>query len=273
MSASTRTTRRAADGTELLVRSWEPAGPSRGTVVLVHGLAEHSGRYGHVGTHLAEQGLAVTAPDLRGFGGSQGPRAFVHSFDQYLADLDPLIEEATATDLPVILMGQSMGGLIALRYAQTRLRPDFLVLSAPAVDATIPAPKRLMARLLRRIVPRLAMLNGIEGEQLSRDPSVGEAYFADPFVYPKTTVALGGAMLEAMGEARAGGVPLPTLVIHGEQDPLVPVEFSAPLAEHEGVRRVTFPDFRHESFNEAGGATALATVSSWIDARLAQAAS
>jgi lysophospholipase len=273
MTSPTQTTHTAPDGTDLLVRSWEAVGPRRGSVLLVHGLAEHAGRYEHVGAHLAEQGLSVVAPDLRGFGGSQGYRAFVRSVEEYLADLDPFVEAAGSHGVPVIMLGHSMGGLIGLRYAQTRQRPDYLVLSAPMIDATIPGAKRLMARVLPRILPRLALRNQIEGEQLSRDPGVGEAYFADPFVYPRTTVALGGALLEAMAAARAGGVPVPTLVIHGEADTLVPVEFSAPLAGLDHVERITFPDFRHEPFNEDGGVVALTTVSDWIEGKLAQAAS
>ena len=99
------------------------------------------------------------------------------------------------------------------------------------------------------------------------------AYFDDPNVYPKTTVALGGAMLEAMGAARSTPIPMPALVIHGAEDTLVPTRFSEPLGDLPGVTRITFPEFRHESFNEDGGAVALATVTTWIDEQLAQAAS
>ena len=273
MIASTRATRLASDGTELLVRSWAPDAPARAGVVVLHGLAEHSGRYEHVGAHLAGAGMAVTAIDYRGFGESGGHRAYVGSIDDYLDDLDPVVVEAASDGVPVVLLGHSLGGLVALRYAQTRGRPDYLILSSPTVDADIPTVKRMMARVLRRIIPRLALRNEIEGEQLSRDPSVGEAYFADPLVYPKTTAALGGAMLEAMEDARAGGIPIPTLVIHGEQDPLVLPEFSAPLADLPGVTRITFPEFRHESFNEEGGTVALETVTDWISEQLAQTAS
>lgn len=273
MTTSTHTMHTAADGTELLVRSWAPSGAPRAAMVLVHGLAEHSGRYEHVGAALADAGIAVTAPDLRGFGASAGYRAYVGSIDDYLVDLDPLVGAAAEGGIPVVLLGHSMGGLIALRYAQTRRRPDFLILSAPSVDAAIPAPKRLMARLLRRVVPKLALLNDIEGEQLSRDPAVGEAYFSDPNVFPKTTVALGGAMLEAMGPAMADGIPMPALVIHGAQDTLVMPESSEPLGALPGVTRITFPEFRHESFNEDGGTVAIQTVIDWISERLAQAAS
>jgi len=258
----------ASDGTELLTRTWEPVGDPRAVILIVHGLGEHSGRYEHVGDHLAEMGFLVKALDLRGFGGSEGPRAYVTGFDSYLDDLDPLVAEAGRQDVPVIMLGHSMGGLVALRYAQQRSGLDLLVLSSPAVEASIPRVKRFAARVLRRIAPRFALPNGIEGAQLSHDPAVGEAYFADPLVYTKTTAMLGAAFLDAMAAARGSGVPLSTLVIHGGEDALVPVETSAYLEAFPTVERVVFDGLRHETFNEDGGTRALATVTAWINARI-----
>ncbi|MCB2224664.1 MAG: lysophospholipase [Actinobacteria bacterium] len=255
----------AGDGTALFVRSWEPETPVRAAVVLVHGLGEHSGRYGHVGAAFAAAGLAVTAPDLRGFGESGGRRAYVRDMGAYLDDLDPLVARAGEAGAPVVLLGHSMGGLIALRYAQTRNRPDLLVLSAPSVEAVISAPKRLAARILRRVWPTLSLPNDISGDDLSHDAAVGEAYFADPLVHTATTAALGGAMLEAMGLAQAGGIPMPALLIHGGQDPLVPLSATARYEGAPEVERVVFPGFRHESFNEEGGAEAIGTIVGWIE--------
>ncbi|MCJ7725427.1 MAG: alpha/beta hydrolase [Acidimicrobiia bacterium] len=270
---STTRTAEASDGRRLLLRSWEPTGPVRASVVILHGLGEHSGRYEHVGRAFADAGLAPIAVDFRGFGGSEGRRAFVKEFSEYLADVQVAMDEAAGRGLPVVLLGHSLGGLVALAYAQDREGVDYLVLSSPALDAAIPAPKRIAARVLRRILPKLTLANGITADQLSRDPSVGEAYFADPLVYTKTTAALGGAFLSAMAAARARKVPFPALVILGEQDTLVPPAFSAPLATRPGVDRVTFPDFHHESFNEEGGTTAIGVVIGWIDGQLAQRAS
>ena len=259
----------AADGCGLLLRSWEPVGGDpRAVILIVHGLGEHSGRYEHVGGHLARQGFLAKALDLRGFGASEGPRAYAAGFDVYLDDLAPHVAEATGRAIPVIMLGHSMGGLVALRYAQERSGLDLLVLSSPVMEAAIPRIKRIAARVLRRIAPRFALPNDIEGAQLSRDPAVGEAYFADPLVYTKTTATLGAALLDTMAAARAGDVPLPTLVIHGAEDTLVPVESSALLEASPMVERVVFDGFRHECFNEDYGTLALATVTDWINARL-----
>ena len=268
---STTETTTAQDGTGLLLRSWPSTGAPRAAIVIVHGLGEHSGRYEHIGRQLTASGFAVVAVDLRGFGGSEGKRAYVRRFDNYLDDTQVAVDKAATLNIPVVLLGHSMGGLIALRYRQVRDGADFLVLSAPALDARIPTAKRLAAQVLRRILPGVSLPNGITAEQLSRDPSVGEAYFTDPLVHTRTTAGLGGALLDAMALATSGAVPVPTLVIHGEADPLVPPELSEPLAAHFGVDRVTFPEFRHESFNEEGGSEAVSVVTSWINRRLTQA--
>lgn len=269
---STTHTAEAADGRRLLLRSWESDGPARATVVILHGLGEHSGRYEHVGRGFADAGFSVIAVDLRGFGGSEGRRASVKDFTEYLTDVQVAMDEAAGAGLPVVLLGHSLGGLVALMFAQDRGGVDYLVLSAPTLEAAVPFAKRLAARLLRRLLPNLAIPNAITGDQLSRDPAVGEAYFADPLVHTKTTAGLGGAFLAAMATARAKKVPFPALVIHGEDDPLVPPASSAPLAARPGVDRITFPGFRHESFNEEGGTTAIGVVTGWIDRQLEERA-
>jgi alpha-beta hydrolase superfamily lysophospholipase len=258
---------------QMLLRSWEPEGEVRASVIIIHGLGDHSGRYEHVGSGLADAGFAVMAPDLRGFGASGGRRAFIHHFSTYLDDLDPIVASAAEAGVPVVLLGHSLGGLIALLFAELRQGLDLLVISSPSIDAEIPTTKRLAAKALRRILPGFSLPNGLSGEQLSRDPSVGEAYFSDPLVQTKTTAGLGGAMLEAMAYARSASVTMPTLIIHGEDDSIVPARFSAPLADSTHATRITFPGFRHESFNEEGGTEAIGVVVRWIDEQLAQSAS
>jgi alpha-beta hydrolase superfamily lysophospholipase len=269
---ATTTTVTASDGASLLVRTWSPDGDHRADVVLIHGLGEHSGRYLHVGERLADAGYRVRAADLRGHGRSAGTRAYVDRFDVYLDDVTVIVPEADERPHPpIVMLGHSMGGLIALAYALSdRPSPDLLVLSAPLLGADISAVKRAAARFLGGVAPRLALPNDITADHLSRNPAVGEAYFADPLVYTRTTTRLGREMLAAMDATRARlpTLSLPTLVIHGGDDALVPPRTSAPLATLPGVERVVFDGFRHESFNEEGGAVALDAVIGWIERNL-----
>lgn len=259
-------TRNGQGDTELHAREWPVADPVA-VAVIVHGLGEHGGRHEPLGQHLAERGVRVHAIDLRGFGRSTGRRAHVDTLEAYERDLEDLIADVAEVDVPVVLIGHSMGGLIALDYALSdKRRPDLLVLSAPAVGSTVPWWKQRLVRVLAPVAPKLAIPNEIEGSQLSSDPAVGEAYFADPNVYTKTTLSLARALLDGIDRVRANwhDLSIPTLVIHGGGDTVVPPYSSTPLGHLHGVQRVLFPTFRHELFNEREADAALRTVSDWI---------
>ena len=260
--------RTTADGTTLLRRTWAAAGEARGTVVIQHGLAEHSGRYEHVGAHLAAAGFDVIAEDARGHGESGGARTDIDRYKTFLDDLAVAVQDATGT---VVLYGHSFGGLLATVYMlEDRPMPDLLVLSAPFYDANVPIFKRVAAHMLPRVLPRLRIPLGLKKDQLARDPAVGEAYFADPLVATNATVRLGGEFValqeRVTKELRGFGVP--TLVIHGGSDPIVPPELTAPLADMPGVERHLFPAYRHESHNEDGGVETLRVITEWLDRQL-----
>lgn len=263
--------RHAIDSTKISYRSWEPVGPARAVIIISHGLAEHGGRYRHVAEMLAEHGYAVMVPDLRGFGVSGGRRGHVRRWDEYLDDLAVDIAAARERRLPVVLLGHSLGGLVALSYALTaRTPPDLLVLSAPAIAADLPLVKQVAARVLGVVLPRVSIANGLRGDQLSTDRTVGEQYFSDPLVHTRTTLGLGRQALTA-GDAcrrRLGDLKMPTLVLHGEHDTIVPTAVSEPLDNLACVDRVVLPGYRHEVFNEDGGRPAVDYVAAWIGARV-----
>ena len=259
----------AQDGTPLLVRRWRSdAGTSWGSVILLHGLAEHSGRWEHVGRYLAAAGLDVEAMDLRGFGGSGGRRAWVDRWSQLHDDLEERVAAArTAGDRPVALYGHSLGGLIALGYVlDGRSMPDALVLSAPGIDVAIPGWKRLLARVLGRLAPGVAIANGFDPNLLSHDPEVIAAYGPDPMNYHRTTTGFAVRTFAEQARVRAAldRLSLPVLVIHGGEDGLVPTSISAPLEGRSGVTRRVYPGIRHELHNEPEAPAILDDVIAWL---------
>jgi len=273
MTTSTLATAVVRDGTELLVRHWAPTGPPWASVLIVHGIAEHSGRYEDVGAWLAAAGLDVTGYDQRGFGGSGGRRAWVDRWSQNHDDLEDQLAavRAAADDHPVFVYAHSLGGLIALGYAVAnppRPQPDGYVLSAPALNAAIPAWKRAVASVLGRVAPGMAIANAFDGGLLSRDPGVGERYLADPYNQHATTTRFGLEAIREQANVRAdlARLSVPTLVIHGEDDRLVPTWASEPLAAVRGVTRRTYPQLRHEMHNEPEGREVIEDVIAWMRA-------
>ena len=267
-------TARMADGTTLRTLRWPPPGDAWATALVVHGLGEHGGRYGNVAAPLTAAGLDVHAYDHRGFGGSAGRRAYVDDWSVYHDDLEERLSALRAEhpDRVLVLYGHSMGGLIATGYVlsdRPRPAPDLLVLSSPALEASIPAWKRSIAGGLTRVVPRMRMSNGELGDQLSHDPAVSAAYVADPLCYPSTTVRLAHeAMLE---QARLRKViaaldrmPMPTYVFHGSADPIVPVSASEAIGRLGNVTRHVHEGLRHETHHESEHEHVIAEVVAWL---------
>jgi alpha-beta hydrolase superfamily lysophospholipase len=256
-------------GTEL-IREWAPSGDPRAYVVLVHGLAEHSGRYERTGSLLADAGLFVRSFDLIGAGGSGGRRWDIDEWGRFHDQIASHVVWAKGHGRPVVLMGHSLGGNLCLGYALSdHPAPDLLILSTPALAGGKPW-QRLVAPILAKIAPTLALPNAIEGSVLSRDPAVGEACFADPMVVTKTTVRFGAKAFDELDRVRdgAGALAIPTLVFHGGEDRLVPTESSEILGEIDSVDRRVYEGLRHETLNEPEGPQVVADVVAWIDAHL-----
>ena len=252
------------------MRHWSLDEP-RATILLVHGLSEHVGRYVHVAEHFLEHGFEFLGYDHRGHGQSTGDRIDLEDFDHLLDDMEILVRDARRPGVPLAVYGHSFGGLVATRYAQSgRPQPDVYLLSAPALKANVPAPIRVALKTLAPLLPRLRVPSIIKGDQLSRDPAVGDAYFSDPLVFTKGTLRFGGASIAAQAAARAsiGAIDRPTLVVHGTDDTVVPPSASAPLAASEHVERKMFPGIRHELHNEPESPEVLAYMTRWLESRL-----
>ncbi|HKX75984.1 MAG TPA: lysophospholipase [Acidimicrobiia bacterium] len=266
MIQSTARPEPAPEGGVQLVREWTPPGQPIGDVVLVHGIGEHSGRYERTGSLLAEGGYRVRGFDLIGFGASSGERGDVHRWSLYLDQIQEHLGAARTPDRPLVLLGHSMGGLLALEYALAeRPQPDLLVLSAPGLSGG-EAWQRKLAPVLGRALATTRFPTRVKGEMLSKDPAVGEAYFADPLVLTKATARLGAAIFAAGDRVRAhlDRLSIPTLVIHGGDDSLVPTPSSELLAGSTLVERRVFESLRHELLNEPEGPDVVREVLDWI---------
>jgi alpha-beta hydrolase superfamily lysophospholipase len=250
---------------EYHVHVWENP-HARYVVLLAHGLGEHARRYDHVADALVSDGAVVYAPDHYGHGRSAGARALVEDVEASVDDLHDVVA-ARAVDafpkLPVMLIGHSLGGVIATRYAQ-RFMPSLaaLVLSGPVIGGN-PAFEPLLAMDPMPEVP-------LDPAALSRDPAVGEAYAADPLVYhgPLLRGTLEGIFAAVQTIAAGPALTLPTLWIHGENDPLAPYDATRDAVEAlrtDLVEEKVYPGAMHEIFNETNRDQVIADVLAFIN--------
>ena len=253
----------APSGRRLYCRSWCPPSPQGAPLLFVHGFGEHSGRYQAMASWFAEKGRSVHAYDQMGHGLSSGARGHVTQFDDYLDDVEFMLQRvASSVDDPLpILIGHSLGGLVVAALACER-RPAIsrLVLSGPALDlgADVSRVRLAAARLLRRLLPRFSMDAGLDHDALSRDPEVVRIYREDPQVHGRMSASLAVGMMERQKTTSVSSdqIQVPVQLLHGEADALCPVESSraffkglAPgIAARSEMR--TYPGLRHEIFNE-----------------------
>ncbi|MDE0375896.1 MAG: lysophospholipase [bacterium] len=255
-------------GVTELRRRWEAEDPWA-SLLIVHGLAEHSGRYRNVGARLAAAGIDTHAFDLMGFGASGGTRADVAHWHTYLFQLSDNLARLPDRGLPRVVLGHSVGGLLTIDYAMSRHRqPDLVVLNAPAVDAVVPAWKRRASPILAGLVPTLTLANPIDPYQIFSDPATTAGYLADPLLEPRTTVRLGAHLLSAMDRVTASvdRFTAPCLLTHGADDTLVPPATSVALGRLPNVERRLYPGTRHASLQEPAGGMILDDIVAWIRA-------
>lgn len=264
-------------GTALPGRVWCAERP-RGLVAIVHGLGEHSGRYAALASKLVGARFTVVALDLPGHGETTGPRGdFL--WTQVRDQVIPAMFTASRgmpgqpPELPVVLIGHSMGGLLALDHALTRPKPiSALVLSAPALRTSMPPWWKLaLAQAARVASPAAGFPNGLDPEGLSRDAEVVRAYRDDPRVHDRISPRVYFAFLEAQVRCRREIQALqpPTLVLQGMADRLVDPKGALDVfgaAPHGRMRFVTLKDTYHELFNDTGREAVLRDLIAWLDA-------
>lgn len=265
-------------GRSIYWQSWAPESTPRALLLVSHGLGEHSARYRSLARYFVGHGYALAALDHNGHGYSEGIPGFVAAFDDYVADLARFhaILVQRYPDVPVFLLGHSMGGLIGGCYllgAQDRFRG--VILSGVAIrTAEHPGPVlQALIRLLAVVTPRLG-LTGLDPAGISRDPAVVREYTDDPQVYHgKLTARLLSEFFSAMAtlEGKAGTLELPMLVMHGGEDSMVSPEGSRLLhtaASSDDKTLKILPGLYHEIFNEPEKDEVLRAVLDWCEERL-----
>lgn len=250
----------------------------RGVVLIVHGLGEHAWRYDAMARRVNGWGFHVRACDLRGHGGSGGARGVLPSEDALLDDVQEIIEDtqmhmSEPWECPLILLGHSMGGLIAATLVERGLAGvDKLVLSSPALDAGIGGAQKKFIALLNRWAPNLTLPNGLDVQGLSHDPEVVAAYQKDPMVHNRISARL-AHFIDSNGPRVVAAAPtwtLPTLLLYAGMDRLVRPEGSrafAAMAPKNVVTSRCLEGQFHEIFNEADPSRAFGELSQWLDAQ------
>ncbi len=263
------------DGTALHVTDYSLSpSESRGGVVIMHGIGEHSGRYLHVAQFLNASGWSVRTYDHRGHGRSAGSRGDVGEAGDIVDDAKIVIDEfATRMNAPPFLLGHSMGGLFAAHFALAQRSPlRGLILSSPALKVALSSVQAVLLKVMRALAPHVGVPNGLRSQYLTHDEKIVTAYKADPLVHGKVSAALLSSMLESVAYCRenAARLAVPTLMVVAGDDRLVDAEGSKQFYAKLPPGRAAiawYPDFFHEIFNEIDGARPLADVRAWLAAQ------
>ena len=270
-----------SDGLTLWRQWWLPEGRPRAVVMLLHGLGEHSGRYAHVAAALVGAGYAVHAVDHRGHGRSEGRRAYVRRYGDFMSDVAAFrgLVEGDHPGVPLVVLGHSMGGNLAVGHVlDHQAGVAGLALSGPALapGGSLKPAVITAAKLLAKIAPRLRP-DGLDAEAISRDPAVVARYRNDRLVYTgKLSAGVAGALLESMERfpARYPELTLPVLVMHGTADALADVTGSHRLeagAVNAPVTSHYYEGLYHEIFNEPEQAQVLGDLIAWLDGLFGEA--
>jgi alpha-beta hydrolase superfamily lysophospholipase len=276
-SESTLSTFTASDGENLAVQDWHLPEDvkARGIVLVVHGLGEHAGRYDQLARALNEWGFAVRGYDQYGHGESTGVRGTLPHPNRLLDDLADLVESARVRHpgLPLILLGHSLGGLVAASFvARTLLAVDALVLSSPALATRLNPVQKMLMAVVPRIAPNLTMSNGLQPEYLSHDPEVVQAYRNDPLVHDRISGRFARFIADegVLVRSRAVAWKMPTLLMYAGDDHLVDPAGSQAFASAAPAQLVTarrFDGLYHEIFNERASEPVYDCLRQWLNAR------
>lgn len=263
------------DGAPLFWQRWS-APDRRAVLVNVHGLGDHSGLYPHLVQFFPAHGWTVWAFDTRGNGRSPGRRGHVGAWREFRDDLGAFLRHVRAAEgnVPLVLLGNSLGGLMALDFAIEH--PEGLAgvaaAAPPLGDVGVPKPLILLARLLTRVWPTYSQVTGMDLTNLARDPAIVRALLDDPLFHRAASARLGTETIDTIASvhARAARLAVPALLLHGTGDRMVPIEGSRRFASGPAQSRVTlreYADAGHALFVDWGYEERLADLLAWAHER------
>jgi alpha-beta hydrolase superfamily lysophospholipase len=266
------------DKANIYTQAWLPDNTPQAIILIVHGLGEHSGRYGHYVDYFVPRGYALYGFDTRGHGRSSGVRGHVDRFDRYVEDIDRRVAEARSDwpRTPLFVLAHSLGSLMGLSYA--RQHPDQLtglITSGTALkDAlALPAWQRRLATVFSRVTPSLKMNNGVPLSGLSHDPTISAAFKADPLTHtwgtPRLATETEVVRAQIMQSATTWRVP--TLMLHGSDDPICLADGARQFAAQTPAGLVEsreYPGLYHEIHNEPEREQVFRDIEAWLQAQL-----
>ena len=264
--------------TTSITQAWLPDVKPRAIILIVHGLGEHSGRYGNYVDYFVPRGYALYGFDTRGHGRSSGPRGYVERFDRFVEDVDRRAAQARSDwpGTPLFVLAHSLGSLMGLSYArQYPDRLNGLIVTGTALQDALemPAWKRSLATVLSRVTPTLKMNNGMPLSSLSHDPAVIAAFEADPLTHPWATPRLATEAEVVRAQIRQGAATwqVPTLMLHGGADPVCVPEGARLFAAQTPpglVEYRAYPGLYHEIHNEPEKEQVFSDIEAWLQTRL-----
>lgn len=264
------------DNTELFFQTWSKDEPAQGTIVITHGMAEHSECYHPLAKVLAENGWHVVSWDLRGHGRSEGKRGYIRDFSYFEKDMEVLVQKIRSQEhfpkAPFVLFGHSMGGLITLQYLlSAQEKPDAAVLSSPALGLAMQVPplKEKVAHIAAKWFPSLTLNNEIKYSDLSRDEKMVQGYARDNLRHDKISPGLFLGMQAAFKEVfdNAAKITIPVLFQISGDDRLVSAEASREvfgLLPNKRNQLLVYPDSYHEIYNDLDRETVIADLKKFL---------
>ncbi len=261
-----------AKGLELYYQSWHPQDSAEAVLIIIHGHGGHSGIFPLMVEYLIEHNYAVYGFDLRGSGRSPGQRGYINSWSEYRDDLKSFVElvKAKEPDLDLFIIGQSMGGTIALDYIlREPLKLKGLILLAPALGLGIPSWKLLAGKILSGILPRFSLATGIDFNAASRDPKAVVASREDRLRHSRGTARLATELLNTIEwiEAHIAQIKVPLLILHGGADRVTLPQNSRVFFERltlDDKERQEYPGGYHELHSDINYQEVLQDMEDWI---------